>query len=173
MNDLFFDELKKNLKENPISAAFLANKVQEAIDVKTFATVNQALKALKQGEFVVGYSYTPTGIEWDNAYRLQGNKFYAYKFTPFIVERPIRMFPSESAMLPACVSGEFLDDFIKVVLNRSMGLKPWQKMVLQVIVTGVFAWYLECDGAKGELRKCPCKQRLLPPVCHGSGQPGH
>ena len=113
MNDLFFDELKKNLKENPISAAFLANKVQEAIDVKTFATVNQALKALKQGEFVVGYSYTPIGVEWDNAYRLQGNKFYAYKFTPFIVERPIKMFPSESAMLPACVSGEFLDDFIK------------------------------------------------------------
>ena len=113
MNDLFFDELKKNLKENPISAAFLANKVQEAINVKTFATVNQALKALKQGEFVVGYSYTPIGVEWDNAYRLQGNKFYAYKFTPFIVERPIKMFPSESVMLPACVSGEFLDDFIK------------------------------------------------------------
>lgn len=35
-----------------------------------------------------------------------------------------------------------LDDYIKVVLRRSMGLKPWQKMLLQIIVTSVFAWYL-------------------------------
>lgn len=36
----------------------------------------------------------------------------------------------------------FLDDYIKVVLRRSMGLKPWQKMFLQIIVTGIFAYYL-------------------------------
>lgn len=36
----------------------------------------------------------------------------------------------------------FLDDFIKVVLKRSMGLRPWQKMLGQLLVTGVFAWYL-------------------------------
>ena len=36
----------------------------------------------------------------------------------------------------------FLDDYIKVVLKRSMGLKVWQKMVLQFAVTGVFAYYL-------------------------------
>lgn len=36
----------------------------------------------------------------------------------------------------------FLDDFIKVVLRRSMGLSPWQKMVLQILVTGVFAYYM-------------------------------
>lgn len=36
----------------------------------------------------------------------------------------------------------FLDDYIKVVLRRSMGLKAWQKMLLQLIVTGVFAYYL-------------------------------
>ena len=36
----------------------------------------------------------------------------------------------------------FLDDYIKVVLRRSMGLSPWQKMIMQVIVTGIFAWYL-------------------------------
>lgn len=41
----------------------------------------------------------------------------------------------------------FLDDFIKVVLRRSMGLKPWQKMLLQLIVTGAFARYLAAgDG---------------------------
>lgn len=36
----------------------------------------------------------------------------------------------------------FLDDYIKVVLRRSMGLKPWQKMFLQIVVTGIFAYYL-------------------------------
>ncbi|MCH5257352.1 MAG: phospho-N-acetylmuramoyl-pentapeptide-transferase [Lachnospiraceae bacterium] len=36
----------------------------------------------------------------------------------------------------------FLDDYIKVVLKRSMGLRAWQKMLLQIIVTGVFAYYI-------------------------------
>lgn len=36
----------------------------------------------------------------------------------------------------------FLDDYIKVVLKRSMGLRPWQKMLGQIIVTAVFAYYL-------------------------------
>lgn len=35
-----------------------------------------------------------------------------------------------------------LDDYIKVVLRRSMGLRAWQKMLLQMIVTAVFAYYL-------------------------------
>ena len=36
----------------------------------------------------------------------------------------------------------FLDDYLKVVMRRSDGLFPWQKMMLQIIVTGVFAYYL-------------------------------
>ena len=36
----------------------------------------------------------------------------------------------------------FLDDYLKVVLKRSDGLLPWQKMGLQIVVTGVFAYYL-------------------------------
>lgn len=36
----------------------------------------------------------------------------------------------------------FLDDYIKVVLKRSMGLRAWQKMALQLLVTGVFAYYI-------------------------------
>lgn len=36
----------------------------------------------------------------------------------------------------------FLDDYIKVVLKRSEGLTPGQKMAGQVIVTGIFAWYM-------------------------------
>lgn len=37
----------------------------------------------------------------------------------------------------------FLDDYIKVVLRRSMGLRAWQKMAGQLFVTGVFAYYLQ------------------------------
>lgn len=36
----------------------------------------------------------------------------------------------------------FLDDYIKVVLKRSMGLRAWQKFLLQIVVTGVFAFYI-------------------------------
>ena len=36
----------------------------------------------------------------------------------------------------------FLDDYIKVVLKRSMGLRAWQKMALQIVVTAVFAYYI-------------------------------
>lgn len=36
----------------------------------------------------------------------------------------------------------FVDDYIKVVLKRSMGLRAWQKMALQIIVTAIFAWYM-------------------------------
>ena len=36
----------------------------------------------------------------------------------------------------------FLDDYLKVVLKRSDGLLPMQKMAGQILVTGVFAFYL-------------------------------
>ena len=36
----------------------------------------------------------------------------------------------------------FLDDYLKVVLKRSDGLYPGQKMALQIVVTAVFAFYL-------------------------------
>ncbi len=36
----------------------------------------------------------------------------------------------------------FLDDYLKVVLKRSDGLLPKQKMILQLIVTGIFAYYI-------------------------------
>ena len=42
----------------------------------------------------------------------------------------------------------FLDDYLKVVLRRSDGLFPWQKMILQFIVTTVFAvkYRMACDS---------------------------
>lgn len=36
----------------------------------------------------------------------------------------------------------FIDDYIKVVKKRSLGLRAWQKIVFQVIVTGFFAYYI-------------------------------
>lgn len=36
----------------------------------------------------------------------------------------------------------FLDDYIKVILRRSMGLTPMQKLIGQLVVTGVFAEYV-------------------------------
>lgn len=36
----------------------------------------------------------------------------------------------------------FLDDYLKVVLRRSDGLLPWQKMLCQIVVTTVFAVYM-------------------------------
>ena len=36
----------------------------------------------------------------------------------------------------------FLDDYLKVVLHRSDGLLAWQKFLLQVVVTGIFTFYL-------------------------------
>lgn len=46
----------------------------------------------------------------------------------------------------------FLDDFIKVVLHRSLGLKAWQKMILQLVVTAAFAWYLAESGGLPALK---------------------
>lgn len=36
----------------------------------------------------------------------------------------------------------FIDDYLKVVLKRSDGFKPKQKLLAQILVTGIFAWYL-------------------------------
>lgn len=36
----------------------------------------------------------------------------------------------------------FLDDFIKVVMKRSLGLNPLQKILGQILVTAVFGYYL-------------------------------
>lgn len=40
----------------------------------------------------------------------------------------------------------FIDDFIKVVLKRSLGLKAWQKFLLQLIVAGAFCFYVSLES---------------------------
>ncbi len=36
----------------------------------------------------------------------------------------------------------FIDDYLKVVLRRSDGLLAWQKLLLQIVVTTIFAFYI-------------------------------
>lgn len=36
----------------------------------------------------------------------------------------------------------FLDDYIKVVMKRSLGLRAWQKLLGQFIITVIFAYYI-------------------------------
>lgn len=41
----------------------------------------------------------------------------------------------------------FVDDFIKVVLKRSDGLRAWQKIILQILLAGGFAFYIQTSNA--------------------------
>ena len=43
----------------------------------------------------------------------------------------------------------FLDDYIKIIMKRSEGLNPIQKLIGQFIITGIFAWYLLHSGEVG------------------------
>lgn len=46
----------------------------------------------------------------------------------------------------------FADDYIKVVKKRSLGLKAWQKLALQIIVTVIFVVYMRSMGVSMEMR---------------------
>ena len=48
-----------------------------------------------------------------------------------------------------------LDDYIKVILRRSMGLTAFQKFSAQLLVTGLFAHYLTCCAPAQLLMKIP------------------
>ena len=43
----------------------------------------------------------------------------------------------------------FLDDYIKIILKRSEGLTPLQKLAGQIVITGIFAWYVLNNGEVG------------------------
>ena len=52
----------------------------------------------------------------------------------------------------------FLDDYIKVVMKRSLGLRAWQKMLGQIMVTAIFAYYMQQHVGD---------TRMLLPFSHG------
>lgn len=43
----------------------------------------------------------------------------------------------------------FLDDYIKIVMKRSEGLNPKQKLLGQIVITGIFTYYLMNSGEVG------------------------
>ncbi len=43
----------------------------------------------------------------------------------------------------------FLDDYIKIVMKRSEGLNPKQKLLGQIVITGIFVYYLLHSGEVG------------------------
>ncbi len=49
----------------------------------------------------------------------------------------------------------FLDDYIKIVMKRSEGLIPKQKLAGQIIITGVFVYYLIHSGDMGTKELIP------------------
>lgn len=49
----------------------------------------------------------------------------------------------------------FLDDYIKVVLHRSMGLRAWQKMLGQILLTALFAYYMVNNAEVSLAMKIP------------------
>ena len=59
----------------------------------------------------------------------------------FFIGRFPKMIPVLFLILGFGIIG-FLDDYLKVVLRRSDGLYPKQKMLGQIIVTAVFVVYL-------------------------------
>lgn len=56
--------------------------------------------------------------------------------------------PSHKGVVPVMIATAgfaavgFVDDFIKVVLKRSMGLKAWQKLALQIVVSALVIFYI-------------------------------
>ena len=42
-----------------------------------------------------------------------------------------------------------MDDYIKIVMKRSEGLNPKQKLLGQIVITGIFAWYLVTSDEVG------------------------
>lgn len=49
----------------------------------------------------------------------------------------------------------FFDDYLKVVRKNSVGLRPWQKMAGQLLITGMFAWHLLYIGVLPQAMRIP------------------
>ncbi|MDD6327479.1 MAG: phospho-N-acetylmuramoyl-pentapeptide-transferase [Lachnospiraceae bacterium] len=55
----------------------------------------------------------------------------------------------------------FLDDYIKVVMKRSMGLRAWQKLLGQFIVTAIFAYYMYAHTDIGTTMLIPFTGKMV------------
>ncbi len=55
----------------------------------------------------------------------------------------------------------FLDDYIKIVMKRSEGLNPGQKLIGQIIITGIFAYYIITSDEIGTGMLIPFTGKVL------------
>lgn len=55
----------------------------------------------------------------------------------------------------------FLDDYIKIVMKRNLGLTAWQKMLGQLLVTGVFVYYTQSFTSVGTGLVIPFSNKVL------------
>lgn len=55
----------------------------------------------------------------------------------------------------------FLDDYIKIVMKRSEGLKPGQKLAGQIVITGIFAYYVVTSQTIGTAMRIPFTDQYL------------
>ena len=61
----------------------------------------------------------------------------------------------------------FLDDFIKVKKKRSTGLYAWQKFLLQIVVTGIFAYFLTDTEGIDLMIRIPFTDKMADPGIFG------
>ncbi|MBQ6554554.1 MAG: phospho-N-acetylmuramoyl-pentapeptide-transferase [Firmicutes bacterium] len=59
---------------------------------------------------------------------------------PFLIKNPDAAVVLIITLLYGVIG--FIDDYIKVVKKHNLGLRAWQKIVFQVLVTAGFAWYI-------------------------------
>ncbi len=59
----------------------------------------------------------------------------------FYIREHIEIIPVLFATIGFGIIG-FIDDYIKIVMKRSMGLKAWQKMLGQILITAILGFYL-------------------------------
>ena len=58
----------------------------------------------------------------------------------------------------------FLDDYIKVVMKRSLGLRAWQKMLGQFLITAIFAYYVVDISKMGTATYVPFYGEITMPL---------
>ena len=68
----------------------------------------------------------------------------------FIVDGPLVVLPVILCTVGFCFIG-FCDDYIKRIKKRSLGLKAWQKMAMQILVTAGFVGFLFWQGLNTEI----------------------
>ena len=93
-----------------------------------------------------------------------GNSFKHYYYIALIPERLSKIIPVLFVTAGFGVIG-FLDDYIKIVMKRSEGLNPGQKLAGQIIITGIFAYYIITSDEIGTQMLIPFTgQYLVMPV---------